>query len=321
MSTTRDPGIAYQTAIEHHESRIVTTPLAGDPTHRVMLCRYMGDIRHMGEGRRIEPLRKGTAHPAYPDMYCVIPDTIERQVDNLAFFTRTFATIPRSFSEVSASVVTLPGMTQPPTFASGVTITGAVPDAGGAWRLTAASHGYSAGDNVHVAMTASVPRHASTWMGGGVIGADSQYFNASVTVLRVVDTNRIDVFLGPNSLPRFSGAITAGGTMRKITAGIEKRQAATKLVTVDIRRDYFFPGISPEAPTRGLIPLFQPFRIEQGTTTDELWEETTLRSTTVPTALQYRTLIDNQSSLVLDCVLEEYLGPIVCRRTTSYIAQ
>jgi hypothetical protein len=326
MNTTAlDSG--FQLAREIEGSRVLTTPLERVPSHRVMRARYAVDARHWGPCRLNDPaaalLRR---HPEYPDLVCVVGDQVERHVDDLLIFSRTYASIPASWAQVSSAVLRLPGFNQAPTYAAAKTITAvSTRNFGNIFRLSISAHGYSAGDNIHVQLVLEVP--GGEGRGQNLAGSKPpvpvrQGWNQSATI-RAVTTDTLDIALSPYQLttrPAFAATIITG-SVRKITAGFEKRTVTTRAVTTTIRRDYFLPGVTAAVPIAGLIPLSTPFAIEQGTETDENFQDNTLTGSTIPTATQYRAMIDSSTQLVLECSLEDYLGPIICRKTVSYLAQ
>lgn len=325
--TTRNPPASFQTAREDRESRTyLPTSLPQVPGHRILLCRYQVDRRHWGPGRRNPPLPLGTAHPDAPDLYCVQSDTIERQIDNVLWFTRLFASIPDSWDSSASAVLPLPAFDAAPTYATATTITATrlLDRRLGTWRLTAASHGLTAGDIAHISLRVSVPTSTS-WFGAGLAslnytGTAQAAWSADYQI-RAHTSDTVDVTLGPASdaFGVISQITLVFGSIRKLTAGLTRRPETTRNVPITIRRDYFLPGLTDSIPTREAIPLPAPFAIQAGT--QDPFEENTLTASTVPTAAQYRAMIDSRTALVLESTLEDYLGPILCRRTASYLAQ
>lgn len=277
--------------------------------------RYIVDKRYYGHhpGATTRPPLRGTlADPEDPNCW-LLNEVVDLQAENLLFFTRTFGSIPRSWSEIGSTNVALPAFDDGETLAAAKTITACTANTGSARQtLTSTAHGYSANDRIALNLRCYENRRPG-------LRDFRHHFTGAFTILSVT-TDTFDINLATFRSGATNIVVESPATAQKLT-GYTKRPIRNRFVPSRTDHDYFLPGISLGILTPEDIPLAQAFTIQRGSTNGDDWPDNTLNASTIPTDAQYWSSIENRTRLILDCTLVPVLGPLIDRRTISYAAQ
>jgi hypothetical protein len=307
----RDPPILYATPQELTSgSRGFAWPLPKVPGHFTIQRRYAVDLRSY------VPLALDTPDVEFPEAF-LVAEKPEEQVDNLLTFSRLYATIPPAWAQASSAIVDIPGISATPTFAAATSITATTTRNSDVQTLTAASHGLTAGDRVFLYVG---------FLGTCPAGGSSKWFlrSGDFSVISAPSSSTFKVALGPfrmdNGAP-IQAVTNLSGSVKEYTAGYPRRTVRTMALPVTIERAYVLPGVTLGAPSRKDIALPQPFTIELGTEDAGTFPANTVGAATLPTAAQFWDLVQRRADLIASVELEEYLGNILCRKTTYWTAR
>lgn len=307
----RTPPAAYATPQElSRGSRLFAWPLPKVPGHYTLTRRYAVDLRSYA------PLALDTPDLEFPEAV-LVAEKPEEQADNLLTFFRLYATIPDTWAQASSAIVDIPGIQAAPTFAAATTITATTTRNTDVQTLTAASHGLTAGDRVFLSVS---------FLGTCPAGGSSKWFHRSgdFAVISAPSANTFKVAVGPFRMDNGAAIMAVSsitGSVKEYTAGYPRRTVRTMALPVTIERAYILPGVTLGAPSRKDIALPQPFTIELGTEDADTFPANTVGAGTLPTAAQFWDLVQRRSDLVASVELEEYLGNILCRKTTYWTAR
>lgn len=240
-----------------------------------------------------------TVDSEYATAYCVSNDIVREEGDAV-WIERAYATIPATRTEqIGSYAYTFPGLASgaetvyTPSGYTGTNYTGP-------YTITVTSHPFIVGDKVRLVVRSV---HAAGY---------TSYANALGTV-SAVTTNTFTV-------PRLTYQHYEPSTITFMSATRFVRGAGQITVPSPAYQtfEYFLPGVSSGITTASdIVPLevFSPFNEDTGDAV------TTLSGSTVPTSTEYLTMLGLGTYLVAESVVDQYLGNILCRKTTYVRAQ
>jgi hypothetical protein len=285
----------FSTAVEQFGQAKRTYPIPLDTTH------YTIERNYCVKKSSYTPLALNTADTEYSTAYIVAND-VTREEGDAVWFKRTYATIPANRTEqIGSYAYTFPGLTAGSTTTqTPSSFTGSVPN--GPFVITLTSHGYSVGNKVRIVTLSTVTVGAST----------IPFYSSVVTTITAVTTNTFTVTF------RFLAQTGGTNSMYSVALFVRGTGQLTLPSSAYETSEYFLPGVSSGISSASdIVPnaAFYPFASTTGNVV------TTLSTGTVPTVVNYLSLISNNQFIVAQSSVAQYLGNILCRKTLYVMAQ
>lgn len=206
-------------------------------------------------------------------------------------WTRTWATVPAQWSDPQSYAYSFPAVTAGSGTAFAVTgITASSPNT----IFTISAGTIAVGDSVYVAVT---------YTRNGTV--QSQSFNS----VAVATTNSGQVTV-PLTLPGSGSFSSVSGNVYKVQPG--RAEPINLVVASRVQYDYALTSTTAIDADLPIYPLFQPVITSTFTATQYL------NTLTTPTAATYRTMMQNQTEIVVESIRRRYMGNIY-ERATRYI--
>lgn len=232
---------------------------------------------------------------ANPDAYLVHETALQELGGGIGKWSRAYAQIPRSRTEMESFAYTLPGVSVDTVSPTRV-ITSASTVGGNTRIVTSVAHGFVANDGVLITYRVPDPTFPN-------ISYFRQIFRE---VISAPTTTTFDVIIVSDI-----GPIT-WETTAKNYAG---RQPFTRVVASYLQFDYFLPGVSLGIASLNDIPLFNPVRILDSTGT----EVQSYSATTSPTSSAYKDQVKRGELIVAEpSIVRRWMGNIY-ERATRYV--
>lgn len=281
----------FNTPIPLFGARVRSKPIPLDTTHFILTEEAL--VRKA----EYSPTALNTTDSELNTAYLVSNDITEEQGDGV-WTRRIYSSIPANRTEqIGSYSYTFPGLESGSSTSYAVSSsTGTVPT--GPYVLTIGSHPFVTGNKILVTLkSVAVTSSGQTLtLNTSAVGAISAYTGTTVTVML-----HFNYYVG--------GTVTFQ-TVRLFLRGdgqITIPSPAYKFY------EYFLPGVTAGITTAtDIVPnqVFTPFDSSTGNYV------TALTAYTVPSSAEYLAMIAARDYIIVESVVEQYLGNILCRKTT-----
>lgn len=265
---------------------------AAEPTALVIRARYW-----QTRADYTRPAENSTLSYGAATAYFINDDGFRDILAGVVEWTRTWATVPASWSEPESFSYTYPAFTGATTYGTAFDVT-AITAVSGGFELATTATGISVNDSIYISLSytrGSISQRFNTFTRATAVSS-----GASVTIPAI--------FSGTGA---FSGV---SGTVTKSTSG--RSTQVTLMVGSRLAHDY---ALSSTAALDTDLPISQSF-----TPISSAGLIVTTLSTgtaTLPSSTAYAQLVSNGGELVAECERKRYMGNIYVRITRWVPAQ